>query len=244
MALREVTHNIFQTTLFANMLPGDTSMILTTVSGLSTTSPFRLRIDDDPTNFAGTYEIVLCNGVNGATNVATISSRGVDGTSAIAHSLGAKVTAVATKSFWDAAYDPPYKARAYQNVAQSIPNNTLTKVTLDTTTYDPNANWDVATNHRWTCPVTGYYALKARAQFGAVASGYMQAVVYKNGVAIAQGTHVLFNTTASADSVVADDLFLTAGDYLELFAIQTTGTAINTGNGSQTIYLSVAWLGS
>jgi hypothetical protein len=132
----------------------------------------------------------------------------------------------------------PFRARAYQAAAQSIPNVTLTKVNLDTVAYDPNGNFDVVTNHRWTAPVTGYYRIigdvfMASACVGLIAKIYVSPVT--------AGTQGTLN-----GSQVTDEIHLNATDFVEVWVSQGSGGAVNTLPlaPSQTCFLAITYSGS
>jgi hypothetical protein len=119
-------------------------------------------------------------------------------------------------------------ARAYLTAAQdNITNNTNTKVTLDTESFDLDADFDIATNYRFTAPVTGYYHIDARIGWsGTTANSKYQCRVYKNGTA---GTLVAYDMRVSDDGGedvvprISDVIALTANDYLELWAYHNDG---------------------
>lgn len=117
----------------------------------------------------------------------------------------------------------PYKARAYRNTTISNLSTGFNKVALDTESYDINSNFDHVTNYRYTAPVTGYYAVSASIRFETwVDQKRMGACVYKNGS--------IWNLTTSANSgsdnnsvTFNDIMYLTAGDYLELYYYNDSG---------------------
>lgn len=119
----------------------------------------------------------------------------------------------------------PYKARAYRNTTISNLSTGFNKVTLDTESYDINSNFDHVTNYRYTVPVTGYYAVSASIRFETwVDQKRMGACVYKNGS--------IWNLTTSANSgsdnnsvTFNDIMYLTAGDYLELYYYNDSGAS-------------------
>ena len=120
-------------------------------------------------------------------------------------------------------------AKAYRNAAFSFTSNTWTKVPIDTVVFDSASNMDVATNHRFNVPTTGYYNVHA----DAILSGTTTYVaIYKNGSPVAQ------MGGAVSDACVSDALSCVAGDYIELWVYASTGS-LSTVGGSTFNYLSV-----
>lgn len=117
-------------------------------------------------------------------------------------------------------------ARAYANTAQSIPNGSLTKMQLDTVSFDPNGNFDKTTNYRYTCPASGYYQVNAQVEYdaGAAAGLFRTIQLFVNGVQRSVGEAQPGHTTYQG--LVATDLLqLNAGDYVEVFVYQDSGAA-------------------
>lgn len=239
MPQREVLVDVFQTTLAGAMLAGDTTAQLASVTGLPAATPFRLRIDDDPVNFAGTYEITRVLSVNGGTSVVSFDTpRAVDGTSAIGHSVGAKVTAVMTKQGLDAMYDPSIKFRGYASGSQSVPSASNTTIPIDTVVYDEGSNFNTGT-HTWTCPTDGKYLVIARVEYGAACNNVIQIVRNGNINADNRGTY-----GSLVASVTMDVLSLATGDQLVLSAFQNSGSTQTTVAGQGFTFFSVSWMGS
>jgi hypothetical protein len=130
--------------------------------------------------------------------------------------------------------------RAYLSVAQACVSGVATKVLIDTVDYDPFTMFNLA-NHRITVPVTGFYDIKATAFFNSVTSGgRIQSIVYKNG---AQAFTAETNAPALGyypGPCAADTLSLTAGDYLELWAIHLCTGNQNLLQGAIFTRISVA----
>ena len=124
--------------------------------------------------------------------------------------------------------------------AQSIPNNTLTAMTFDTTTQDYNedAHNPAVNNSRITPAQYGTVTISANVQFAANATGYRGLQIWKNGTtkvasvreaAPAAGVAVLSLTTVSTCEA--------AGDYFEVKVFQDSGGALDvekTGAGDVT----------
>lgn len=136
--------------------------------------------------------------------------------------------------------------KGYQSAAQSIPNSTTTAIAIDTTAIDTyGGHSNVTNNSRYTAMVAGYYLVIANAGYAANASGNRLVEIHQNGggaLNIAQG--VGLGPTTSNNGVVstATIAFLNSGDYIEAFAYQTSGGALNTypsQSGLQVIWLHV-----
>lgn len=121
----------------------------------------------------------------------------------------------------------PYKFSAYRNGAQNSING-FTKVLAETELYDTNSNYDAATNRRFTAPVAGYYHFSAAVAMVAAATSVWQSNLYKNGVLVKSGTLQNVSTNYQA-SQVSGDIYLAAGDYVELWLYANAAVAIGTG---------------
>ena len=113
----------------------------------------------------------------------------------------------------------------YCSTAQSIANNTATKIQLNTELFDTNSNFDNATNYRFTPTVTGYYQVCGGIYYS-FPSGVAQALIYKNGA-------LVFTSVAPASAngflVPVSGLVYMNGstDYLELYSQQSSGSSQN-----------------
>lgn len=172
---------------------------------------------------------------------------------------GQKLTAAQLNSmndvsaFW--ALTP--RCYAYSNTAQSIPNTTGTVVALDAEVYDivqsgDTASHDLVTNNsRIVVRTTGKYEITGQIQFASNATGIRTAQVRLNAAgAVGSGTLLGTNQqsplTGASTSVglTPVEVALTAGDYVEMFATQTSGGALNTVSGQGTTFLRIKLTGS
>jgi hypothetical protein len=121
--------------------------------------------------------------------------------------------------------------RVSGSVAQSIPNNAATALTFDTTSQDPFGMHDPGVNPtRITAPVPGWYSAGGAVRWNPHATGYRSLVVRVNG-AVQVGKElgppdVIGNNTWQTINVM---VYLNAGDYVEILAIQTSGAALDAG---------------
>jgi len=123
--------------------------------------------------------------------------------------------------------------QGYQSAAQSIPNTSLTAIAIDTTvtdTYTGHSN--VTNNSRYTCQTgtPGWYLVIVSLGLAANATGSRLIEIHKNGAAIKlfqSGTDCSHtDITAAFQGITL--VQLAAGDYVEGYAYQTSGGALNT----------------
>ena len=121
---------------------------------------------------------------------------------------------------------------AYLASNQSIPNNTITKITINTEIFDTASAFDNATNYRFTPLVAGYYQI-----IGAVADvsggivGGLRAHLYKNGAVYTYSNIPMTNT--GVISYCTTIMYLNGStDYVELYGSQNSGSALNIGGGA------------
>jgi hypothetical protein len=124
---------------------------------------------------------------------------------------------------------------------QSLVNNTLTAVIWDSETHDIGGWHDNVTNNtRLTVPSgVNYVVVAAGIEFANNATGLRACTMRKNGSGIAGMGASMINAQADGSNatrinVVSAPLAVTAGDYFELFAQQTSGGALNVTNGTTT----------
>jgi hypothetical protein len=108
--------------------------------------------------------------------------------------------------------------RAYATTTTSLPNNTAAKVNLASESFDTNNNF---ASSRFTPSVAGYYQINASV-YVLAAPQFLRADIYKNGSEVAAGIHTNQQTFLSS---VSDVVYLNGTtDYVELYAIQASGT--------------------
>lgn len=127
-----------------------------------------------------------------------------------------------------------YRFRAYRAAAATVSNGSFGKIQFDTESFDNNNNFDSTTNYRYTAPITGMYQFNARASHNNAGSYRMVITLYKNGAEIARGSDSI---SAYSGSSVSDIISLTAGDYVEVFALTNIGS-LGFDVGSATVYFS------
>ena len=126
--------------------------------------------------------------------------------------------------------------------AQSIANNTATKLTFDSEYYDTNGYANA--NDKFTIPSgkAGYYRVNCQVNNDATSTGYRQMSIYKNGSAV--GAFV--NYVAGDDYIQVDLVFnLAVGDYIEFYFRQTNGNSRNVYKQNPSDgYFQISYLGA
>ena len=120
----------------------------------------------------------------------------------------------------------------WQNTtAQSLTNNTGAPIQWDTLNADSDQAYSNTT--RFTCPVTGWYSIAGTAVFAANATGVRTAQIAVNGALVPFGLGQVPAASGVRTAVSAEVIYhLSAGDYVELYATQSSGAALATAQGS------------
>jgi len=112
---------------------------------------------------------------------------------------------------------------AYLSAAQTIPSATFTKVEFDIESFDLGADYDNTTNYRFTAPFTGYYVFNTQVVMnGAAAYHIFRTRLYKNGVSFVDIVYEV-DVNARIALPLSHIMYLSANDYIEVFAFQNTG---------------------
>ena len=139
---------------------------------------------------------------------------------------------------------------AFVDTAQTITNNSTTKVTLDGENFDPESEFDSTTNYRYTPSVSGYYQVNfgVRLNPGASINANNQLIsfIFKNGSSICRSVNRQDNTGATMSASGSEIVFLNGStDYIELYAYQSTGVSCTTTDASNGgTYLSAVFIRS
>lgn len=131
----------------------------------------------------------------------------------------------------------------YSGTGVACSNNTWTLITFDSSNsfypFGIYASW-VSNNSRLTVPsgsgLAGLYSIRASVTFPANSTGFRRIQIRKNAAGSSTGgtligtTHLPTLTTASTATTVVygRDAYLTAGDYVEVFALQDSGGSLTT----------------
>ena len=113
---------------------------------------------------------------------------------------------------------------AYQSSAQSISNDTVTKVQFDTEVFDTDNAFDSTTNYRFTPQVAGKYFVYVQTRKNNFSAARFQAVLKLNGstnLAVSESGNGGTRDNAFSSAVVELN---GSSDYLELFTYQDNGS--------------------
>ena len=148
---------------------------------------------------------------------------------------GATITNSGTATNFGQANKPAF--HAYKSgSSQSVPNNTVTKITFETELFDSDGCYDKDTNYRFTPTTAGYYYLYYQMK-NANQTDYIYSRIRKNGSTdLALEIHY---TGSDVDDMAKGFTIAHANgssDYFEVYLQQTKGSAANVPNGEQNTY--------
>lgn len=138
---------------------------------------------------------------------------------------------LSSKGVWDVYRDDALKEFSGAKIILDINDAltpTSTAVTWDSEDFDIGGYFSVSFPTRLTVPKIGFYRLNLLISVGALGNGASYTFVVKKN-----GSSTLTTTTAGANQFVSYDetLELNAGDYIELFALESEGVGdINAGS--------------
>lgn len=135
--------------------------------------------------------------------------------------------------------------KAYQSAAQSIANNSITALGMDTEVVDSYSGHDTVTNNsRYTAVVAGWYLVIGSVAFAANGTGNRLVEIRVNGAGAATNlaqTVILTPGAANGSALTAVSIIqLAVGDYVEAYGYQTSGGALNTSpaqTGMQVVWV-------
>lgn len=155
----------------------------------------------------------------------------------------ATATRLNTRSSAVAELQSPPRCRAWQNAAQSIPNTTATAVLLDTEDIDTEAIHSTAVNtSRMTIVTAGRYRCIGQVAWANNATGYRGIQLWKTGAQRAFQRQQAVAAGVGNITQITEEILCTPGDYIELFAEQTSGGALNLLAGTSALtFLHVVW---
>jgi hypothetical protein len=117
-------------------------------------------------------------------------------------------------------------ARAYRVAALTTPAGAgFTKVPIDTLGFDTSGAVQLASG-RIVAPVAGYYQVNGVVAINVGTQQATFATIYKNGVEVARGNRQFSNPslTPTLNMTVSEIVQCSAGDYLELYVYDQTGS--------------------
>lgn len=125
-------------------------------------------------------------------------------------------------------------AQAYRNANQTIATATITKVQLNTENFDPNNNFDNATNYEYVAPMAGYYQVNGEVLWAvpAATANIASILVYVNGGLRLRGQAETLSTTAGQvkSIVVSGIIRVSEGDTVDLRVYQDSGGNVDIVN--------------
>jgi len=112
---------------------------------------------------------------------------------------------------------------------QSIPSGAWTALQFDTEQIDTDGWHDNVTNNsRITVGVTGVYSVSGRFQISSTDNGDLGIAIYKNGAVAAIDVIDMGASSTNRGRAIHQNLYLTAGDYVEIYVYQDSGAAKDT----------------
>lgn len=134
-----------------------------------------------------------------------------------------------------------YSTKAYQTTGVSIPANTWTDVTFDSEEWD-DANWHStsANTNRITVDFTGRVQVIANYAANSTSNTNVGIRIQKNGVTVARSLNAAPASSSELHQcVLAAEVPVTPGDYVNIQVYQNTGGAVTSGTGTAGTSLTV-----
>ena len=259
MAETAVTSNLGWDNFFSTTTTGALTATTTTIPLATPPTPTEGFLVLDP---GGANEIIFYNSVSGNNVIVpTTDDRGRGDSTAQSHSSGITVKMNTVGMMFEAlqsglglsatftapagtisseSLNATIACKAYRSAAFNITGGGG-KIPLDAESFDLGSDWDTS-NGRFVTPVTGYYQVNASVRAGAVNA---------NGVLITEvdvnSTSVLYASTAGTVNAqtmscsISDILYLTAGQFVELYAdCSTTEAVVATADAT---FMSIYFIG-
>jgi len=191
--------------------------------------------------------------VNSATKVANLNADKLDGQDSSSFLLNGSGT-VGSTNLADGAVTPAKfgtipAARATKTTSQSIPNNQATVLTFDTEDFDTGTSpglHDPTSNTRLTAPISGVYQIDAGLGWASNPTGNRLFGLKLNGAALCchlAESRMQAPSTSEARQNVSDLVKLSAGDFVEAVALQTSGGNLDAVNSNFSTFLAMTWVG-
>lgn len=138
-----------------------------------------------------------------------------------------------------AAVQSPVNGRSHNPSSTTVGSGSNVKMLLSANDFANGITWDAA-NSRFVVVTAGAYMMSYFITFLSVISGSLyQAQLYKNGSAIGQSDFVSGGSSVNVTAGASDIQQLAVGDYIELYAFQSSGSSVTVKNGIGT-YLALA----
>jgi hypothetical protein len=119
--------------------------------------------------------------------------------------------------------------RLHRTSVQSMPNNTRQPISWQAAAYQTGLTWSSGTNpSRITVNVTGWYLLAGNIEYANVVGG-IRRIGWHTSANLSQNFDLQAHPGNGVDTTNGLELiYLTAGDYIEVYGYQNTGGSINT----------------
>jgi len=130
----------------------------------------------------------------------------------------------------------------FNSVATSLPDSTITSVTLGGTTYTAYG-FSVTGGTTIVFPLAGNYWVTGQV-FINISSGYCQMGLYQNGSQVMESTVAGPSAAVVTCNVSGALNFPTASGTLSMLVTQTSGSTVPTANSAVLTYVSAAYIGS
>jgi hypothetical protein len=142
------------------------------------------------------------------------------------------------KSYVDT-QEPSHRFNVYRAGAQSITNNTTTKVEVNTEVFDSESYFDPTTNYRFTPTEAGVWVIVGQvAMSGLSTDKLIQIAIRKNGSSnVGIQKHFVVGTTAQYPQIICSTDMNGTTDYLEFTVFQDSGGSLNLTAGEGVTYM-------
>lgn len=125
-----------------------------------------------------------------------------------------------------------------QASTQALTDGVFAKVAYDTPDFDTSGSLSGGT---FTVPVAGIYKVKALVQYGVSSVGYREVDLYKNGTTFKALNFLGSELSPSYGTLIGGSCLVpcVAGDTLEIYASENSGTSVNIGGNAAYNYFNV-----
>ncbi|MFI0894899.1 hypothetical protein [Streptomyces sp. NPDC020983] len=156
------------------------------------------------------------------------------------------------KALGDFLMNPP-RCNLYSSVQQSLAHNISATLTFDTEVEDTDGGHSTLTNtDRYTCQVPGVYLLTGQVNFAALNTTGLRLAEWRvttagGSASVPPGGESLLPPSASQTlTIVLPPTYirLAVGDYVQILALQTSGSpiAVGGGGGGTQTQMSCLWI--
>lgn len=126
------------------------------------------------------------------------------------------------------------RSRAYHNITQTIPNNTVTALAFNSERFDTdNMHDNVTSNGRLTCKTAGTYLLGATIQWAVNTTGTRQVSLRLNGTTVIASQRVGAFAVDDVHQALSTIYHLAVNDYIEVIVRQTSGVGLDVMTATQ-----------